>query len=124
MVWTIISGIILLTIVLLAGFSLFFVKKKLEADKYTYEDKYMMQGIGIGLALGIAIGLALGNIALGPALGVALGVAIGQALQQKYGKKIKLTKELRQKKWANYVLLTMALIAGVLVTAAFLYLGA
>lgn len=120
--WELFSGSILVVIIVLAFVMIFVARKRLATLKYDYLDNYMGYGIGIGMAIGVSIGLALGNMAFGPSIGVAIGVALGKALQDKYGKKIKMTTELRARNMRLVTLGAITLVLGIIVLALFLYM--
>lgn len=123
MIGQLLSGSILFLIVLFAFFMYFEKKRMIKTDKYYSEKSYMAYGIGIGLALGAAIGISLDNIALGSGFGLAIGAAIGVALEKKYGKKIKLTPQIRKEKLKQLNLMFASLILGLAALVAFLLLN-
>jgi len=81
----------------------------------------MPMSIMIGMFIGIALGIVFNNYALGLAIGAGSGVSIGSALQQKYGKKIKMTKALKDRKWRLTIMSVITLISGIIVLALFLF---
>lgn len=110
--WIAISIIIVGLVVVLAV--LFALKriKSLKAGSKIKEPKWMLIGVALGIPLGLPLGLALDNIAIGIPMGLAIGLSIGIALQEKYGKMIKLTKELKKQMIWGTIAGTMTLIAG------------
>jgi hypothetical protein len=118
MVWSVISGIIAVTIVALAVIALPSIRAQREAIRKTgkYPEGYWVGwGMAMGMVIGMPLGIAMGNVALGPGMGLPIGLAIGVSKENEFkkaGKIRPLTKKEKEARKKSLGVLAAVLVLG------------